>query len=121
MEYSDVVADPNTVMPFSFMDGTYFWRVKSLANCGETDWSEVFEFTVLTVGVEALAAPQFSLFPNPTADEFNYFLGMARLFTMVLVLFVVNYWAPLILASQRRTCSQGRAGGLTGQSWDYYA
>jgi len=75
MEYSEIVADPNTVMPFSFMDGTYFWRVKSLANCGESVWSEVFEFTVLTVGVEALAAPQFSLFPNPIADEFSIVAG----------------------------------------------
>lgn len=75
MEYSYMPSAPIALMPFAFMDGTYYWRVKSFANCGESDWSDVFEFTVLTVGIHDLNAAQFNLFPNPAADQISIVAG----------------------------------------------
>jgi hypothetical protein len=71
MEYSETVGAPTTVMGFPFVDGTYYWRVKSLANCGESDWSDVLQFTILTVGVDEQVASDFYLYPNPTTEQIS--------------------------------------------------
>lgn len=58
----------NYLLTFDLPDGTYYWRVRGSNGCGSGAWSEVFEFTVMFVGVSEAERNSLRVFPNP-ADE----------------------------------------------------
>lgn len=58
------------LMTFDLPDGTYFWRVRAINDCGVGSWSEVFDFTVLFVGVqEQHTGRKLNIYPNPANDN----------------------------------------------------
>ncbi len=56
------------LMTFTLPDGVYFWRVKSLNDCGESPWSTTFQFTVTVVGVNEVSKHDLRIYPNPAED-----------------------------------------------------
>ena len=56
------------LMTFTLPDGNYFWRAKSLNECGESQWSDAFQFTVTVVGVHEYSLDALNLYPNPTEN-----------------------------------------------------
>ncbi len=57
------------LMTFDLPDGTYFWRVRAINDCGTGSWSEVFDFSVIFVGVHEFSARKLTVYPNPANDQ----------------------------------------------------
>lgn len=51
------------------LEGEYFWRVRSINECGEGDWSEAFSFNVFFVGIDEFASMDLNVFPNPAESQ----------------------------------------------------
>jgi hypothetical protein len=58
----------NYLLTFDLPDGTYHWRVRASNGCGNGPWSEVYEFTVMLVGISEAEQHSLRVYPNP-ADE----------------------------------------------------
>ena len=52
----------------------YYWRVRTITNMVDSDWSDTWDFTVATNGVSVFEnfdqGKEFSIFPNPSNDIF---------------------------------------------------
>lgn len=67
----EALTENSYLLTFDLPDGTYYWRVRAVNGCGDGQWSEVFDFTVMFVGVSEARMHQLRVFPNP-ADEALY-------------------------------------------------
>ncbi len=78
--FSDIIETQNTslnsyLLTFNLPDGTYYWRVKGMNECGTGQWSAVYQFAVTFVNVIELGASNLQVFPNP-ASETLYINGL---------------------------------------------
>lgn len=87
LEYSETQSNANLTMPFALLDGTYYWRVRTLNNCGESEWSDVYEFTILTVSSEDIEGQMLTIYPNPSSGMVNIqgqdVLGLIRIYDSI--------------------------------------
>jgi choice-of-anchor B domain-containing protein len=64
----EITDGTNYLMTFDLPDGSYFWRVRSINECGTSSWSDVFEFAVQLVGLENYSSEKMFVYPNPAND-----------------------------------------------------
>jgi choice-of-anchor B domain-containing protein len=65
---AEVVTDNSFPMPFDLLPGTYYWRVWATNDCGDSEISDVFSFTILDTGIDGAAKPAVMVYPNPASD-----------------------------------------------------
>lgn len=75
-DFDDIVYDYTTISDFFTItdfaeSGEYFWRLKSSNHLGESDWSQLYSFTLDTessVEKTLLDIPTITISPNPADD-----------------------------------------------------
>lgn len=68
---SQIVINEAYNLNFNLPIGQYYWRVRSMNQCGQGEWSETFSFNVDVVGIDEVATQTFQLSPNPVSDILN--------------------------------------------------
>ena len=79
---TDVTPNSSTFQNYDFpgpaLDSglVYYWRVRAVNPTDKTEWSEVWSFTVLSLGIESeqLNGHAITLYPNPCKD--HLYVGM---------------------------------------------
>ncbi len=90
----------NTYYTFSVelsQQAKYFWRVKSLGNSIESDWSDGWSFSTTTAtSIENSTEDIFELYPNPTSGKLNISVSSSKCFCDYLEVNVYNIIGQLV-------------------------
>ena len=71
LEYQETTMETLLSLPFSLLPGTYYWQVKALSNCGETEYSPAFSFTIETPdNITSFTQSALVIYPNPGEGVF---------------------------------------------------
>ena len=62
---------------FDLPEGVYYWRVKSINECGESEYSEAYMFSVIFTGIGTFSVDSSVLFPNPSDGMLHYYSPVA--------------------------------------------
>lgn len=64
-----VVAENSYVFSGIENESPYYWRVRSINDCGESSWSSIYTFFPLIGSVGEIAQMQISVYPNPVESQ----------------------------------------------------
>lgn len=59
------------VVNIPYVDAEYFWRVRSINDCGTGEWSNTFQFYTIVGSVSEINYMQINVFPNPSENQLN--------------------------------------------------
>jgi len=72
--FTDVIETQNVntsayILNFNLPIGQYFWRVRSINECGQGIWTTAFSFQIAIVGIDEILSQTFTLSPNPVSSQ----------------------------------------------------